>query len=218
MDRGELSRNYALLVGDLIKRGLLKTKNIIDAFKMAVRYEFIPKEYLELAHEDTPLPIAQGSTISQPSTVAIMLEELDPLPGEKVLEIGTGSGWQTAILSFCVAGRGKVITIEIDKDVFEFAKRNISKFKVENIVAINADGAEGHQKGGPYDKIIFTAAIPEIPLKVLGQLKVGGKLLAPVGENLQAMISVTKTAANKYDQKDMGLFIFVPIRRQGLTA
>lgn len=218
MDEEELSSRYAALIDYLIEIGALKTDSITEAFRKALRYKFVPEECISMSSDDIPLPIARGSTISQPSTVAVMLEELNPKSGEKVLEIGTGSGWQAAILSFCVGKKGKVITIEIDKAVFEFAQRNIHKFDINNIDIVNDDGADGYPKEAPYGKIIFTAALPEIPVKVMKQLKIGGKLIAPVGRYSQTMVVLTKISDNKYEEKDIGSFLFVPIKRSGAAA
>jgi protein-L-isoaspartate(D-aspartate) O-methyltransferase len=219
MDEEELSNKYDYLINRLIEGGVLKTLSIIEAFRKALRYKFVREGYLDMAHLDIPLPIGIDSTISQPSTVATMLEELSPKEGEKILEIGTASGWQATILSFCVGDKGKVVTIEINKEISEFGKHNIERFNVKNVEVINADGADGYKSGAPYDKIIFTAALPKIKKRILMQLKVGGKLIAPVGEYLQTMVVITRTSENKFVRKRTGSFLFVPIKRgQGVAA
>ncbi len=217
MNEEALDRKYNALIDHLIETGMLKTSTIIRAFRRAQRYKFTPEEYMGISNEDTPIQIAVDSTISQPSTVAVMLEELNPKSGEKVLEIGTGSGWQAAILSFCVGAKGKVVTVEIDKEVFKSAQRNINKFDVDNIAIVNDDGAEGYPKESPYDKIIFTAALPERPITVMKQLKIGGILIAPVGDYPQTMVVLTKISDSKYGEKDINSFLFVQIKRAGST-
>lgn len=213
MDENKLGSKYSDLVNGLVERGVLKSKTLIGAFRKAPRYMFIPEEYIRLADIDIPLPIAGGSTISQPSTVAIMLEELAPERGDRVLEIGTGSGWETAILSFCVGPKGRVISVEIDKTICEFARNNISKLKIRNAKLVCADGSKGYGKEAPYDRIIFTAALPDVPNDAMKQLKVHGRLIAPVGAILQEMVVINRISRDEYAKREIGTFVFVPIKK-----
>ncbi len=125
-------RSNKELVEHLIKRGVLKTPKIIEAFKKIDRKDFVKEEFLEEAYFDTPLPIGFGQTISQPYTVAFMLELLEPKEGDTVLDIGSGSGWTTALLAYIVGNKGKVIGVERIKELVEFGKKNLAKYKFKN--------------------------------------------------------------------------------------
>jgi len=201
------------LIAHLISYGALKTPRIIRAFKETPRHLFVPEEYLSQAYADYPLPILHNQTISQPYTVAVMTEALQPKLGEKVLEIGSGSGWQAAILARCVGNKGKVITLEIEKDLVEFARRNIKKLGLKNIRVIHADGKLGYKREAPYDKSIITAACNEIPKPIIEQTRIGGRIVAPVNSLFgQRMIVADKVSGNELKKKDLGSFVFVPLR------
>lgn len=209
------SRN-SRMVNYLINSGVLRLGNIIEAFKKTPRHLFIPKEHEDIAYLDIPVPIIKGTTISQPSTVAFMLERLQPRIGEKILEIGTGSGYQAALLGYCVGNTGKVITMEIDPDVLNFAIEKLKLTKLKNIEAVLTDGSDGYEKEAPYDKIIVTAGMPTISQKLKSQLKVGGMLVAPVGEvYMQEMIEIDRISKAKFIEEKLGLFKFVPLRGKG---
>jgi protein-L-isoaspartate(D-aspartate) O-methyltransferase len=201
------------LVNHLVSVGALKTPRIIEAFKKIPRHLFVREDYLKHAYEDIPLPTFHGQTISQPYTVAIMTEALDPKPGEKILEIGAGSGWQSALLGYCVGPKGKVITVEKEPVLVEFARENIKKVKLKNVEVVHGDGKKGYSKEAPYDRCIITAACPEIPNPVMKQVKNGGRIVAPVGDFFgQRMIVLDKISEKEFKKKDLGSFIFVPLR------
>lgn len=201
------------LIKHLIEQKALKTPRIIEAFRKIPRHLFVPEEHLSYAYEDYPLPTIGGQTISQPYTVAIMTEALEPKLGEKILEIGSGSGWQAAILGYCVDKKGKIITLEIDPDLVEFAKKNIKKVKLKNVEIICDDGKLGYPKEAPYDKCIITAACDGIPKLVIEQTKIGGRIVAPVNSFFgQSMIVADKISESKLKKKDLGSFVFVPLR------
>ncbi|MDI6825851.1 MAG: protein-L-isoaspartate(D-aspartate) O-methyltransferase [Candidatus Aenigmarchaeota archaeon] len=202
------------LVEHLISVGALKTPRIIEAFKKIPRHLFVREEYLSHAYDDIPLPTYCGQTISQPYTVAVMTEALDPKPGEKILEIGAGSAWQAALLAYCVGKKGKVITVELEKTLVDFAKKNLKKFIFKlNVEVICADGKKGYEKEAPYDKCIITAGCNEIPRPVLNQTKVGGKIVAPVNDFFgQRMMVIDKISEKEFKKKDLGSFVFVPLR------
>src|SRR3989338_7938970 len=149
------------LIQELIDCGMLKTRQVIDAFKSVPRENFVPAEYKKHAYDNYPLPIAAGQTIAQPLTVAAMTEALQISRGNKVLEIGTGSGYQAAILSEIVGSKGRVITTEIIPELFEFAKKKLGNYK--NVTLLNVDGSFGYEKYAPYDRIIVTASAPTVP-------------------------------------------------------
>jgi protein-L-isoaspartate(D-aspartate) O-methyltransferase len=202
-----------LLVKHLISVGVLKTPKIIEAFRKTPRHFFVRKYYLNHAYDDIPLPTYRGQTISQPYTVAIMTEALAPEPGEKVLEIGAGSGYQAAIIGRCVGTKGKVITIELESDLVEISKKNIKKVRLKNIRVVCGDGKLGYPKEAPYDKCIITAACNGIPKPVIEQIKVGGRIVAPVNDFLgQKMLVVDKVSETEFKKEDLGSFVFVPLR------
>ena len=210
----EFEREKERLITHLIESGVLRTPRIIEAFIKIPRHLFVREDFLSHAYDDIPLPTFRGQTISQPTTVAIMTEALNPKPGEKILEIGAGSGWQAALLAYCVGKKGKVITIDLEKTLVEFARRNLKKLKLKlNVEVIHWDGKKGYEKEAPYHKCIITAACKEIPRPVIKQVKSGGRIVAPVGDAWgQRMIVLDKISEKKFKTKDLGSFIFVPLR------
>ena len=193
------------------KNGIIRDEKIIQAFLSTPRHLFVPDEYKEEAYNDYPLPIGYGQTISQPTTVAIMTQALMPVKGNKVLEIGTGSGWQAAILARIV-DPGIVYSVEIVPELVERARKNIARLGLKNVCIIHGDGSKGLREYAPFDRIIVTAASPRINDEWIKQLKNNGILIAPVG-NLwsQKMLRVTKKN-NKIFIEDLGGFLFVPLR------
>ncbi len=209
----KLENDKKRLIEYWLKNRVVKDKRFIEAFKKIRRENFILEEYKEEAYVDYPLPILEGQTISQPTTIAIMTQALELKKGHKVLEIGTGSGYQAAIISVIVGNKGKVITTEIKKSLVDFAKKNLKKAGIKNVKIIHSDGSSGYEREAPYDAIIVTAACPEIPKKLLEQLKIGGILVAPVGSIfLQKMLKVKKIGKNKFKIEDLGEFRFVPLK------
>ena len=201
------------LIKNLISAGALKTPKIIEAFRKIPRHLFVRKDFLKHAYDDIPLPTFRSQTISQPYTIAIMIEALEPKEGEKILEIGAGSGYNAALLGFCVGREGRVITIELEPELVEFARKNIKKVKLKNVEVILGDGKEGYPEESPYDKCMITAACKEIPKPVMKQVKVGGRIVAPVGDFFgQRMIVLDKISEDKFKKMDLGSFIFVPLR------
>jgi len=149
------------LVESLIKEGWLKSPKIIDAFKEIKRVDFLPEDLKDSAELNTALPIGFGQTISQPLVVAFMIEQLDPKEGDKVLDIGSGSGWTTALLSHIVGSKGKVIAIELVLELKEFGEKNVSKYNfVDKGIAefICTDGSKGYRKEAPFDRILASAS------------------------------------------------------------
>jgi len=206
-------RENERLVEHLISTGALKTPKIIEAFRKTPRHLFVREDYLSHAYADIPLPTYNGQTISQPYTVAIMTEALDPKPGNKILEIGAGSGYQAALLARCVGSKSKVITVELEIKLVEFSKKNLEKAKIKNVKVIKWDGKKGYEKEAPYDRCIITAACPEIPKPVFNQTKVGGKIVAPVNDLWgQKMLLLEKVSEKEFRTKNLGSFVFVPLR------
>ena len=200
------------LIKNLIDEGYLKSTRIINAFKKMKRADFLPDNLKDQAELNIPLPTSHGQTISQPLTVAFMLELLRPSSSDKILDIGSGSGWQAAILAELVGEKGKIYAIERIPDLERFGKKNVENYGFKNVEFICGDGTRGHKKAAPYDKIIVAAAaeigIPDI---LLNQLKVGGRLVIPVGKYEQEMVVVDKIGKNDYKEKRYPGFQFVPL-------
>lgn len=198
-------------VEDFIKQNVLKTPAIIDAFKKINRADFVPPELKEQAYLNKPLPIGEGQTISQPYTVAFMIELLEPKVGDRIFEIGFGSGWQTAILAEIVGKSGKIYTVERISELFRFGRKNIAKYNFlkKNIVeTIGGDATLGLKRHAPFDKIIAAAAGEEIPRTWLKELKVGGRLVAPVKESIWLYV---KKSNKKFAKQEFPGFVFVPL-------
>ena len=184
-------------------------RKVINAFKKIPRENFLPKPLKEYAYDDRPLPILKQQTISQPTTIMIMTQALDLKKGQKVLEVGTGSGYQAALISELIGKNGKLYTLEIIKELVKFSKENLKNLK--NVKVIKGDGSIGYKKEAPYDKIIVTAATPKIPKQLIKQLKINGILVVPVGNIYsQRMLKIIKK--DKLIKKDLGEFVFVPLK------
>jgi len=170
-------------------RGITNPR-VLNAMRTIPRHIFVPPPYDQSAYDDAPLPIGNGQTISQPYIVALMTELLDPKPEDHVLEIGTGSGYQTAILSMLVR---HVTTVERIPAVAGLAKENLKKTGCKNFCIVLGDGTRGYPDNAPYNGIVITAATPEIPTPLIDQLAIGGILVAPVGgREIQELIMLKK--------------------------
>ncbi|MCK4800110.1 protein-L-isoaspartate O-methyltransferase [Candidatus Parcubacteria bacterium] len=197
------------LIENLIRRGYLETPIIIDAFYKINRADFIPEDLKDKASMNAPLSIGYGQTISQPLTVAFMLELLQLQKGDKILDIGSGSGWQSSMLAYITGDKGKVFAIEIIPELSEFGRKNSERYNFKNLEFIIGDAAKGYEKEAPYDKIIVAAsASMEIPEELKKQLKIGGRLVIPVENSIWLVI---KKAENKYEEKEFPGFVFVPL-------
>jgi len=202
----DLHQEKEALYTSFLKAKDITSPRVLQAFLKVPRERFIPSTLRPYAYDDHPLLIGKGQTISQPTTVLLMTQFLELLPGHKVLEIGTGSGYQAAIISDIIGNKGKVITTEIIEDLYLQGKKNLKNYK--NVKVIHTDGSLGYPKEAPYDRVIMTAASPKLPEHLLLQLKKEGILLAPVGDMLsQHMIRVRKGSS----PENLGEFIFVPL-------
>ena len=193
------------------KLGFLNDDKVESAIRKMHRHEFVPISLKEEAYEDAPLSTMKNQTISQPSVVSRMTEWLDIKEGQKILEIGSGSGWQTAILSYLVR-HGKVYSIERHSELAEFAKKNLDKLGISNVKVILGDGSLGLLEESPFDRIIITAACKKVPEKLLEQLSIGGLLIAPVGEFPQSLVLLKKTSHGIVEIKKQSGYVFVPLR------
>ncbi|RLC40206.1 MAG: protein-L-isoaspartate O-methyltransferase [Candidatus Nealsonbacteria bacterium] len=200
------------LVDSLIEGGWLRTPRIIEAFKKIKRVDFLPEDLKNLAELNEALPIGYGQTISQPSVVAFMIELLSPEKGEKILDVGAGSGWTTALLAEIVGEKGKVIGLEIVPELVEFGKKNVSKYNFieKGIVEfLEADGSKGYPKEAPFDKILCSASIQgELPQPWKEQIKIEGRIVTPIGSSIWLF---AKKSKNKFQTKEYPGFWFVPL-------
>jgi len=178
------------MVRDQIEIRGVRDENVLNAMRKVERHRFVPQEVKQVAYEDRPVSIGEDQTISQPYIVAYMTEALQLKPDDKVLEIGTGSGYQAAILAEIV---DQVYTIEIIKELATSARDRLLEMGYDNITVKNGDGYQGWPQQAPFDAIIITAAPPKIPAKLLNQLKVGGKMIVPVGTVHQELLLVERT-------------------------
>jgi len=235
-----------VLIDLLIKERWLKTPRIIEAFKKIKRVDFLParqnfalqnlggpEEMQDLAEMNEALPIGYGQTISQPLVVAFMLELLEPRPGDRILDVGSGSGWTTALLAYCVSREGnsrsetlnpkqiqnsklkiqngKVIAIEIIPELKEFGEKNVSKYNfIKKGVAefACADGSKGFEKEAPFDKILASASARNLPPAWKEQLKIGGRIVTPIGNSIWLFV---KKSENEFDEIEHPGFAFVPL-------
>ncbi|TCN72996.1 protein-L-isoaspartate(D-aspartate) O-methyltransferase [Acetobacteroides hydrogenigenes] len=195
------------LIEELRRKGI-RDERVLNAFDKVPRHLFMDSSFVEFAYQDKAFPIAAGQTISQPYTVAFMTELLNIKPLDKVFEVGTGSGYQTAILSELGA---KVYTIERQKDLFQSCQ-HLLKMLGYNPLYFFGDGYLGKPSYAPYDKIIVTAGAPEIPKDLIAQLAIGGRMVIPIGtSDLQVMTTLDRISPTQVDIHEHGNFVFVPM-------
>ncbi|MBI4154714.1 protein-L-isoaspartate(D-aspartate) O-methyltransferase [Candidatus Woesearchaeota archaeon] len=188
---------------------IITNNKVIDAFRKVKRENFMTEEYRKYAYVDNAFPTLAGQTISQPSTVMLMTQDLGPEKGNKVLEIGAGSGYQAAIIAEMVKP-GIVYSVEIIPELYEFAKNNLKVYK--NVKVFLSDGSVGLKKYSPYDRIIITAACSEKPSQLFKQLKTNGILIVPIGDKyMQVMHKFTKLK-DKIEEEILGEYVFVPLK------
>ncbi|MBU4299558.1 protein-L-isoaspartate O-methyltransferase [Patescibacteria group bacterium] len=233
------------LIDSLIREGWLKTSAIIDAFRKIKRADFLPEGMKDLAELNEALPIGYGQTISQPLVVAFMLEQLSPEKGDKILDVGSGSGWTTALLAEIVnqqSGnkklkiknkKGRVIAIEVIPELKEFGEKNVAKYDFlapyrtessgagikEGIVEfICTDGSKGYEKEAPFDRILASASAAEIPSAWKEQIKIGGRIVTPIGTSIWLFIKKspsfaksTEGEAAEFEEIEYPGFTFVPL-------
>lgn len=186
----------------------IQDQNVLNAVRKIPRHLFIDSSFESHAYQDKAFPIAANQTISQPYTVAFQSQTLEVKSGDKVLEIGTGSGYQTAILLELGA---EVYTIERQHELFKKTSLFLPKIGYRAKKFIFGDGYKGFLEKAPYDKIIVTAGAPYVPKALLSQLKVGGRLLIPVGDKTQIMTLLIRKSAKEFEKHELGDFAFVPM-------
>jgi len=206
------------LISRLIEKGYLKDELIIKAFKEIKRTDFVPEEIVKskgkdfIANYNAPLSIGYGQTISQPLTVAFMLELLQPKPGDKILDIGSGSGWQTAMLCQLVGPKGFVYAIERIPELKDFGQNNGRKYNFTNTEFICGDGSKGLPDKAPFNKIIAAASAKEMSPAWKEQLERKGRLVAPLNKSIWLLVKKSK---NKFEEKEYPGFVFVPLIKNG---
>ena len=195
------------MVDALMRRGIVDPY-VLAAMNRVPRHLFMESFMDELAYTDKALPIGAGQTISQPYTVAFQTQLLELKRGEKVLEIGTGSGYQTAVLAECKA---KVFSIERQRELFVRTREVLAQLGVKAYLHYG-DGFAGLPTFGPFDRVLVTAGAAEVPVALLGQLKIGGWMVAPIGAGaLQTMTRISRTGENEFNTQHFGTFSFVPM-------
>jgi protein-L-isoaspartate(D-aspartate) O-methyltransferase len=206
--------DFADLRGQMVRRqiearGILDS-NILDAFREVPREAFVSPDYAHLAYDDSPLPIEAGQTISQPYIVALMIEAAEIRPGDKVLEVGAGSGYAAAVMSRIAA---KVIGIERQHDLVEVARERLRRLGYDNVRIVEGDGTRGCPSEAPFDAILAAASGSHIPEPLLGELAPGGRLVMPLGEPgwAQELVKVTKRPDGTTEQRNLGGVRFVPL-------
>ncbi|MFH0948444.1 MAG: protein-L-isoaspartate(D-aspartate) O-methyltransferase [Elusimicrobiota bacterium] len=213
MDNFEKAR-YQMVETQIVARGI-SDKKVLDAMLKIPREKFIEEKFCNSAYTDHPLPISEGQTISQPYIVALMTELLQIKGCEKVLEIGTGSGYQTAILAEITK---EVYTVERIPALFTKAKNILNELGYKNVFLFNLDGTEGLKEHSPFDKILVTAASDEIPQPLIKQLKEFGRLIIPIGDKFSQDLLVADKIKDKLEIKNYGGVTFVPlIGKYGVT-
>lgn len=196
------------LVQELIRKGI-RDEKILEAIGKIPRHVFLDRAFEEKAYQDIPFPIGNDQTISQPYTVAFQTQLLEVQPGDKILEIGTGSGYQACVL---VEMGAKVYSIERQEALFHRTNELLKKIGYGQVRTFLKDGFEGLPRHAPFDKILITAGAGEIPPKLKEQLKIGGYLVVPLGRrSVQKMIRLTKLSETKFRKQEFGDFRFVPL-------
>jgi protein-L-isoaspartate(D-aspartate) O-methyltransferase len=204
----QISNGTSKLIAELKREGVLRNKGVLRAFQTIDRADFVPEEYANEAYENSPLPIGSGQTISQPFTVAFMLDMLGPQPGEKILDVGSGSGWTTALLASAAGPSGKVFGVEIIPGLVAYGQNNLAKYKLPNTSIRQAGENIGLPEEASFDKILVSAAGRTYPKELVSQLKTGGIMIIPIKESIWKIkkISDEETSVGKFEG-----FAFVPL-------
>lgn len=195
-------------LADIVAAKGIDDEKVLNAIRNIPRHLFMDSSFEDHAYQDKPFPIAADQTISQPYTVAFQTELLQVSKGSTVLEIGTGSGYQTAVL--CELG-AKVYTIERQQELFKKTKLFLNKLGYRPKYMAFGDGYKGLPEYAPFDRIIVTAGAPQVPKPLLSQLKVGGRMVIPVGKDLQVMTLFERKSENEFNRTELGEFRFVPL-------
>jgi protein-L-isoaspartate(D-aspartate) O-methyltransferase len=206
----DLSRARARMVDVHIARRGVRDRYVLEAMRQVPRERFVAQGLEERAYEDSPLPIGEQQTVSQPFVVALMIEAAKLKPGDCLLEIGTGSGYAAAVASRIA---GKVFTIERYGSLADQARQRLAELGYSNIEVRTGDGTLGWTEAAPFDAILVAAAAPEVPQSLKDQLVIGGRLVIPVGDagQQQVLLKVTRTGERAFEEDDLGPVMFVPL-------
>jgi protein-L-isoaspartate(D-aspartate) O-methyltransferase len=210
----DLSEVRKHLVLKLVQEGRIRSSDVIEAMESVPRELFISAGDSKHAYVDTPLSIGSGQTISAPHMVGIMVEELDLSPGQRVLEVGAGSGYHASVVAEIVGKipKGHVFSVEVKPELAEFARDNIKKAGYDEVITvITGDGSTGYPKEAPYDRIFVTCASPDIPPPLIEQLVDGGKLLIPKGSTYYSDLTLVTKVKEKLTKTNLGGCAFVPM-------
>ncbi len=216
MGRGENTMEYERERSHLIRslREQRVSEKTLKAMKKVPRHLFVPPVQLANAYVDTPLPIGYAQTISAPHMVAMMCDLLEIQEGQKILEIGTGSGYNAAVMAEIIGKSGHIYSIERVEKLAIFARENLEKAGYSNVDVIQGDGSLGYPEQAPYDRICVTASAPDTPKPLIEQLKPGGIMVLPEGEGYQRLYIIKKSLSGEVKKKDWGGVIFVPLLGQ----
>ncbi len=200
---------HRMVESQLEARGI-RHPAVLQAMRVVPRERFVPEAEVAYAYEDSALPLGEGQTISQPYVVALMAAAIDPHPTDRVLEVGTGSGYGAAVLAEIVA---EVYTIERIAALADAARQRLAALGYRNVHVIHGDGTRGCPEHAPYAGIVVTAGGPDVPAPLLPQLRVGGHLVIPVGATprSQELVRVTRRSVDGYDRESLGAVAFVPL-------
>jgi protein-L-isoaspartate(D-aspartate) O-methyltransferase len=191
----------------IVARGVTAPR-VTAAMSEVAREDFVPADLLAFAYDDRPLPIGEGQTISQPYIVAVMIEALKLKGGDRVLEIGTGSGYVAALLSKIAA---EVFTVERIEPLATAAAKRLKDLGYANVHVLHADGTRGWSEHAPYDAILVSAGAPEVPQSLKEQLDIGGRLVIPVGDQTQELVRLVRVSAHQYQEESLTYVRFVPL-------
>lgn len=197
---------YEDLINELHKEGAIRNPLVLEAMRQVKRIQFLPTDQHHRVGDNAALPIGYGQTNSQPYTVAFMLEQLEVEPGMKVLDVGCGSGWTSALLGHIVGPEGQVIGTEIIPELTHSARANTYEYK--NVTIKHTEDVLGCPEHAPYDRILVSASSNSIPQALIDQLELGGIMLIPVG---QSIWKLTKQSNNEVEQEEFPGFVFVPL-------
>jgi protein-L-isoaspartate(D-aspartate) O-methyltransferase len=200
-----------MVEGQMAARGI-KSERVLEAMRRVPRHEFVPEHLRPRAYDDAPLPIGQGQTISQPYIVAYMTEAIDPQPGQRVLEVGTGSGYQAAVLAELV---GEVYSVELLPALADEAKARLARLGYNNVKVKSGDGYLGWPEAAPFDAVVVTCGAKHVPEPLFEQLKPGGKMVIPVGAagDEQSLRLIVKGPRGERQDRELLPVRFVPLRR-----
>lgn len=208
----DFSEQRSELVDGLVRRGYITKCEVAEALRKVPREEFVPRSLMDEAYIDTPLPIGSGQTISAPHMVAMMAEALDLRPGQKVLEVGGGSGYHAAVTAELVSPGGHVFTVERLPALVEFARDNIARTGYsDSVTVILSDGSVGLPSEAPFDRIFVACGAPAVPEPLKSQLKDGGLMLVPVGGRMYQNLVKIERRGDRYISQDLGGCVFVPL-------